>query len=931
MLSSSLFAQEGTVSGTLKDKEGFPIPGVNIIIKGTSKGVTSDFDGNYRISCNVGDVLQFNFIGYKTSEVIVTAKMFEKQLNKFSIKRQPIKTIKSEAYIQAIKNTNQPTFSIPSLIDSKRTYNRSSYFQYNRIKSINVEKDKVKLTYFDPDIFFEVGLKTINGLQFVKNSNLPQLQNIYSQGISNNGSFEFQGPETGTAFSFGPRLNLLEFDGLSYAYDINGKLVGINTGNGNQAKAYNNSIFNSSVNTSHHAFMDISTNDRSLRFDFTNRTQKDLYDVERSRTNNIQLKYAEKSNYKYMTWKAFLKYNHQINNQPNINGFLNNLLLNAWATPPSFSNTQGASLLDNTQRSFSPNLFNNPEWLLQYNRNSEKQSHFVSGLNNKITISDALSFNTKLNYSHFKNIQNFGVVKHTNGFGDGYLSKRFVDKHNFNAMTNFNWKVNIDESKIDFSSSTDFLHETLKYELSQAEGFDAFSFDDAQTTSRNQRQLHRNLLRLQNKVTFKSRHEKLVVGLSNNSYVSSIQNNKWVLPTLQAKLNLDRLIDIYDFHNVYISAGASYDVNETPLIYGNLSHNSLNIRPEESLNYLATNDLFVDQAVKLEEKESFDINLGFRFWTLGSHFDVDFTHFTNNTKNAVFPIFENNSFQLKNVADIKNSGIEANFSAYINFSQNFKYHPKFTFSTYRPRVTKLHGELDRIPIAGFSSISKQLIVGQPTGVIVGSAYAKDNNNNILIGNDGFPLVDSEPQIIGNPIPKFNIGFNSHIELHNFTLNFLIDFQKGGDVWNGTQNVLNYFGTSQQSANERNISNFVFQGVDNQGNINTMPVDFYNPENSFLDNRFVRYGFEGVAQDAIVDGSYINLKSIELTYTFKHNTHNEFLRTFEVGLYANNLITWTKFKGASPYSKLYDSSSAGGLNFFNAPLISEVGLKINLKI
>ncbi|MGM0391710.1 MAG: SusC/RagA family TonB-linked outer membrane protein [Bacteroidota bacterium] len=62
------FAQQQTVTGTVTDESGLPLPGVNIIIKGTSTGVQSDFDGNYAIEASQGDVLVFSFIGLQTAE-----------------------------------------------------------------------------------------------------------------------------------------------------------------------------------------------------------------------------------------------------------------------------------------------------------------------------------------------------------------------------------------------------------------------------------------------------------------------------------------------------------------------------------------------------------------------------------------------------------------------------------------------------------------------------------------------------------------------------------------------------------------------------------------------------------------------------------------------------------------------------------------------
>ncbi len=59
------FAQEKNLTGTVTDESGISIPGVNVIIKGSSTGTQTDFDGNYTLKANVGDVINFSFIGRK--------------------------------------------------------------------------------------------------------------------------------------------------------------------------------------------------------------------------------------------------------------------------------------------------------------------------------------------------------------------------------------------------------------------------------------------------------------------------------------------------------------------------------------------------------------------------------------------------------------------------------------------------------------------------------------------------------------------------------------------------------------------------------------------------------------------------------------------------------------------------------------------------
>lgn len=67
------FAQEKTVTGTVLDEDGLPLPGVNVIEKGTSNGAQTNFDGEYSISVEVGDVIVFSYVGFATQEVTIGA------------------------------------------------------------------------------------------------------------------------------------------------------------------------------------------------------------------------------------------------------------------------------------------------------------------------------------------------------------------------------------------------------------------------------------------------------------------------------------------------------------------------------------------------------------------------------------------------------------------------------------------------------------------------------------------------------------------------------------------------------------------------------------------------------------------------------------------------------------------------------------------
>ncbi|MDY7394316.1 SusC/RagA family TonB-linked outer membrane protein [Aureibaculum sp. 2210JD6-5] len=75
ILCSHAVLAQSTITGTVTDAEsGSPLPGVNVIIKGTSKGVSTDFDGKYSIDVENGAILQFSFVGYVKQEISVSGK-----------------------------------------------------------------------------------------------------------------------------------------------------------------------------------------------------------------------------------------------------------------------------------------------------------------------------------------------------------------------------------------------------------------------------------------------------------------------------------------------------------------------------------------------------------------------------------------------------------------------------------------------------------------------------------------------------------------------------------------------------------------------------------------------------------------------------------------------------------------------------------------
>lgn len=95
------FAQQKTITGTVTDDTGLPLPGANVIVKGTSSGTQSDFDGNYTVSANVGQTLVFSYVGFVAKEVKVGAQ------NKIDVSLLPDAAALEEVVVTGYSTRNQ--------------------------------------------------------------------------------------------------------------------------------------------------------------------------------------------------------------------------------------------------------------------------------------------------------------------------------------------------------------------------------------------------------------------------------------------------------------------------------------------------------------------------------------------------------------------------------------------------------------------------------------------------------------------------------------------------------------------------------------------------------------------------------------------------------------------------------------------------------
>ena len=125
------FAQERTITGTVSDETG-PLPGVSVLIEGTSTGTETDFDGNYTLETNTGDNLRYSFVGMTTvtravgSESIINVTMVSESntLDEVVVTAQGIKREKKAlgyavSEVSGEEIENKPTGDVARVLSGK--------------------------------------------------------------------------------------------------------------------------------------------------------------------------------------------------------------------------------------------------------------------------------------------------------------------------------------------------------------------------------------------------------------------------------------------------------------------------------------------------------------------------------------------------------------------------------------------------------------------------------------------------------------------------------------------------------------------------------------------------------------------------------------------------------------------------------------------
>ncbi|MEO5891155.1 MAG: hypothetical protein ABIQ31_12920 [Ferruginibacter sp.] len=743
-------------------------------------------------------------------------------------------------------------------------------------------------------------------------NHLPSLQNEYVQGRSASGTIIWRGPETNELFSYGPSINTLNFDGTNYPYDLNGRLTAAGAGNGKKAIAYGPSIFHTAALFSHAI---------TLQTNYRQSYQRQLNSIIKAgqRRENSIVSTKNKTDYFSVSLEGILKqftiggsYNYRQERLSNCNqnGFLNKVYRNALLSPVSFDNSQG-STIGSMQRSYSAQA-DNPYFLLagndhlflqhQNTGNFVLEQKFSGG---KIRLSQS--------YENFRQQSNEGYRPGTAFFPNGVVAKRNTTDDNYLLTISALYNIRFTDPQFSTTVTANYIYNNKQSAIINSQN-PTYNY-----------QRSSNDIALGFAPTYRNYDFAAGISLVNKMYASNTATtDNFLLPSVSGFIRFNDLFLVDDL-SVKL-AGAYTRFNSEPALNKSFAQaNLLRYSMIDALQYLPLTEVNgFDNLRPVEHKEyTTSVELSYK-----NKLSLVFDWFNRKTYNDIFPIIKSGQLELENIATHRNRGFELELKFYPYPSNGkMSFSNSISFATYRSSVLDVKAGYNFTPIAGFSDVHKTIIKGEPLGVIVGNTFLKDINNNIIIGTDGFPLVSNNSSIIGNPIPDFTIKLNNHFSWRKCDLNIDWEWKKGGDMWNGTAAMLDYYGRSANSAGLRNTVNYLFNGVQENGAHNMTPVNFYDPSQPLEKNRWVRYGPAGVAESYIEKADCIRLNNISVSYKA---LIKKYLQQLVFTLYANNIMLWQAYDGVDPGQLMYGQPGSTGLDLFNLPSYRSFGFSVSLK-
>ena len=1046
--STAVLAQERQISGSIKDANGAGLPGVSIVVKGTTTGTTTNAEGRYTISAGSGATLVFSFIGYVTQEaavgnrasvdiileedvlqlgeVVVTALGVERSQKALqsSITKVPGMSLtaarennlgssmqgrvagvnvtkassgpagSSRVIIRGNKSVggnNQPLYVIDGIPMDNSQFGSVGVWggtdQGDGLTSLNPEDIEsvtilkgaaaaalygsrggygvINITTKRGSLKKGIGIEFNSNYVFDKVYRLDDLQQVYGPGGLGTNPADPTGPRIykkpedklqawgwGANSMWGPKLDgssVIQFDGVMRPYSHAGD---------NWKRFYE---------TGHTWTNSLSVtgggNNQTFRFSFSDMKQDFIVPNSGFDRKNASLSTNGKFG-KRVTFNSKVMYsNEMMNNRSMLGDSPGNAPIAIWGLANTVNvndlrgdpNKLGAVPVGVTTpdlkatgeeyQQANNNWLQNPWWAAYQILNQNIRDRFITSADMRYNITDWLFVQGRVGMDWYTRNNN-SLVPQGTGYQRGGAKS---ETSNFVREINQEWTLGADKEfgKVRVNAFVGGNKMTRESEAINASGsnFNVPFFTSVNNTK------SQSFGYGYSKSGINSLFGSAEVSYAGYLYITATARNDWfsvLSPANNSKLYpslggsfvfsdaFDNLPEWLSFGKIRAAWGqvatanvGAYAVNPT---YSLLGQGHLGI----PMGTFSFGDNIPNP--NLSPALSSEIELGIEARFLNGRAGIEFTYYDQKTTDDILSatISQSSGFNSTsvNIGELSNKGIEllltgtpvqgpVTWDVSLNIARNENMVVELSEG-----VTRLFVEEPRTRNAAVYHVK-----GYPFGMILGYKQKVDPATGKKVYDaNGYPIRSDVFEILGNGIAKLTGGLSNSVRWKRITLDALIDFKAGGDIYSGSEVNLTGWGLHKQTLEYREggmpIEGVIQTGTGSDGK----PV--YAPLSMTLNQEQVRNYWGNLASRAqenfMYDASFVKLRQVSLEYSLPPAVLDKTpLANVAVSFVGRNLaILYRKTDNIDPEAS-YTNSNGQGIDQFGMPGTRSYGFNVRV--
>ena len=340
----------------------------------------------------------------------------------------------------------------------------------------------------------------------------------------------------------------------------------------------------------------------------------------------------------------------------------------------------------------------------------------------------------------------------------------------------------------------------------------------------------------------------------------------------------------------------------------------------------SSNTLY-NKNVKNELIKSYEVGVELKF--LNNRLGLDFAWYKSNATNQLMnlPVNSLSGYNYKkiNAGDIQNTGIELMAYATPIRTKDFEWTINYNISHNNNTIKDLYDGVDRYQLGGYDNIRIYAIKGGKYGEIWGTKFLRVEDGQykgqLLLTSDGLPQATSEMEKIGDQQATCNMGLTNSFSYKGWNLSFQIDARIGGEIFSGTNAMMQRSGTAAATApGGKRVDDMVVAGVykDANGNYvqNTNKVTTQQYWNAVAGT-----GNMGIGEANIYSASNIRLRNVSLGYNVPSSilAKTNFIQSLKAGFTVTNVfMIHSNMNGIDPESVFATSTNATGFEYAGIP-------------